>query len=91
MSVDTNSAHDEQWPFLSPEHAKFLQDPGISPDIARERGYRIEGTKSWLLSLGFGKHQARVLRWLTAHEVKLADQLLGPDTTAETLSAPHAK
>jgi hypothetical protein len=90
MSVDTNSAHDEQWPFLCPEHAKLLQDSGISPDIARERGYRTEGTKSQLLSLGFGKHQARVLRWL-AHKVKLADRLLGPGTAAENLSASRMK
>ena len=50
MSSDNNSARDEQWPFLSPEHAKLLQDSGISSDIARGRGYRTEGTKSQVLS-----------------------------------------
>ena len=91
MSSDNNSARDEQWPFLSPEHAKLLQDSGISSDIARGRGYRTEGTKSQVLSLGFGRHQARAPRWLIAHEVKLAYRLLGPGTTAENLPASRAK
>jgi hypothetical protein len=52
---------------------------------------RTGGTKSPVLSLGFGKHQARVVRWLTAHDLKLADRLLGPDTAAENLSASRAK
>jgi len=82
---DNNSARDEQWPFLSPEHAKLIQDSGISPDIARERGYHTGGTKS------LGKHQAGVLRWLTAHEVKLANRLPGPGTPAESLPASRAK
>jgi hypothetical protein len=79
VSSDNNSARDEQWPFLSPEHAKLLQDSGISPDIARERG------------LGFGEHRARALRWLTAHDLKLADRLFGPGTAAENLSASRTK
>jgi hypothetical protein len=91
VSSDNNSARDEQRPFLSPEHAKLLQDSGISPDIARERGYRTEGTKSQVLSLGFGKHRARALRWLTAHDLKLANRLFGPGTAAENLSASRAK
>jgi len=85
VSSDNNSARDERWPFLSPEQAKLLHDSGTSSDVVRERGYRTEGTKS------LGKHQARVLRWLTAHEVKLANRLPGPGTAAENLPASRAK
>jgi hypothetical protein len=37
VSSDNNSARDEQWPFLSPEHAKLLHDSGTRADIVRER------------------------------------------------------
>jgi hypothetical protein len=59
--------------------------PGPAPISSVSDGHRTEGSKS------LGKHQARVLHWLTAHEVKLANRLPGPGTAAENLPASRAK
>jgi len=45
---------------LLPHHAALLRDSGISPDVARARGYRSVSIKAELKRLGFSDSQRRV-------------------------------
>jgi hypothetical protein len=45
---------------LFEQHVQYLQDRGVSPEVARERGYRSADTKASLRSIGFGESQRLV-------------------------------
>ena len=40
---------------VSAEHGGLLEESGIDPQVARERGYRSVTTKTELEELGFGR------------------------------------
>lgn len=45
---------------LLPHHQRLIDESGISPDIARTRGYRSIAAKAELARLGFGRNQCQV-------------------------------
>ncbi|MCY4088273.1 MAG: hypothetical protein OXG37_15650 [Actinomycetia bacterium] len=45
---------------LLPQHARLLEESGIDPAVARERGYRSGTTKAELERLGFGRSRRGV-------------------------------
>jgi Protein of unknown function (DUF3631)/Domain of unknown function (DUF3854) len=45
---------------LFEHHVAYLRDRGVSPEVARERGYRSADTKAQLRSIGFGESQRNV-------------------------------
>ena len=45
---------------LEPHHCRLLRESGISPEIAKARGYRTARIKAELEGLGFGRNQRRV-------------------------------
>jgi hypothetical protein len=44
---------------LDPQHEKLMVESAIAPEIARERGYRTESTRTGIKRLGFSDSQAR--------------------------------
>src|SRR4051794_12911057 len=58
MQVEISRSNNQ--PFLLPNHAQLIVDSGITPEIARARGYRSVTSKSELRALGFGLTQCRV-------------------------------
>jgi hypothetical protein len=55
-------SEDEGWSRLGsallPQHQEYLSARGVTPEVARERGYRSADTKSQLRRLGFSAGQA---------------------------------
>jgi hypothetical protein len=44
---------------LLEQHAAYLRERGVSPDVASQRGYRSADTRTQLKSIGFGESQRR--------------------------------
>jgi hypothetical protein len=45
---------------LDDDHASYLRDRAVAPEVARERGYRSAKERSQLKSIGFGESQRNV-------------------------------
>jgi len=58
--LNCNSGEPDYGPDLLPQHARRLAESGISPKVAKERGYRSITKKADLIRLGFSPRQSRV-------------------------------